>query len=49
MNRREFFQQTALAGVAVAFERTARAAGELTIHLDPVKGSDSNTGTRRRL
>ena len=46
MKRREFFQQTAFAGVAMAMERSALAAGEVTLYLDPVKGADANAGTK---
>ena len=46
MKRREFFQQAALAGATIAFERAAQAAGDVTIYLDPIKGADSNAGTK---
>jgi len=46
MKRREFFQQAAFAGVAMAMERTALAAGEVMLYLDPVKGADANAGTK---
>ena len=46
MKRREFFQQAAFAGVAMATETTALAAGEVTLYLDPVKGADANAGTK---
>jgi len=46
MKRRDFFQQAAFAGVAMAFARPAQAAAEQTIYLDPVKGADSNAGTK---
>ena len=46
MKRRELFQQAAFAGVAMAMERIALAAGEVTLYLDPVKGADANAGTK---
>ncbi|HEY3439512.1 MAG TPA: hypothetical protein VGK29_02115 [Paludibaculum sp.] len=46
MKRRDLFKQTALAGVAMATESTALAAGEVTLYLDPVKGADANAGTK---
>jgi hypothetical protein len=46
MNRRIFFQQALVAGAAIGLQRTAQAAGELTLYLDPVKGSDGNTGSK---
>jgi hypothetical protein len=46
MKRREFFQQAAFAGVAIATERVALAAREVMLYLDPVKGADANEGTK---
>lgn len=46
MKRRELFQQAAFAGAAIAMERIAQAAGEVTLYLDPVKGADANAGTK---
>lgn len=46
MRRREFFQRAAFAGAAMAVERSALAAEEVTLYLDPVKGADANAGTK---
>lgn len=46
MKRREFFQQAAFAGGAIAMTRNALAAGEVMLYLDPVKGADANAGTK---
>jgi hypothetical protein len=46
MKRREFFLHSGIAAVALTMQRSAMAAAEQVIHLDPALGTDSNPGTR---
>jgi hypothetical protein len=46
MKRREFFLHSGIAAVALTMQRSAMAATEQVIHLDPALGTDSNPGTR---